>query len=295
MGSIFVLYLLYEWFHFYPFMKSILSKENFSNQSSEYYLPSYVPILDYIQQIQEDQLKIQSDIINKYQSEKHIIAQFLHNMKSPMTVIQLFNEQYISVLDGEALQYHKSLQQEHEQLNQLLDGTLNILRLNEFAKDFIPINVNLYDLVKNAVNQKKSSFLTHKVYPNLDFEENQKIIEIVTDEKWNKIVVEQILSNAIKFSDGLEEDNKVHIFIEEKETSITLCIKDFGMGIPSYDLSRVFDVFFTGENGRKSPRSTGIGLFLCKHICSQLNQKIEIESEVDLGTCIKITYPRAHL
>ncbi|TCT16225.1 signal transduction histidine kinase [Natranaerovirga pectinivora] len=292
--TILLIYIGYEWFHFYPLMRCVLLKESLEHKPNEYYKPSYLQIIQYVEEMHNEVLNRQNEILNTYQSEKYIIAQFLHNMKSPLTVMKLYNERFGPVLVEEALQYHLYIKQECDQLNELLDGTLNILRLNEFAKDLMPTKVKIYDSIKKAINQRQSSFLSHQVYPILKFNEDQKKIKVITDEKWNGVILDQILSNAIKFSYECKKEKSIHIYVEEREKNFTLCIKDNGIGIPNYDIKRVFEVFFTGENGRKVPRSTGVGLFLCHQICSKLNQDINIESQVEMGTCVKITYPIAY-
>ncbi|WP_243117990.1 ATP-binding protein [Hathewaya histolytica] len=109
----------------------------------------------------------------------------------------------------------------------------------------------------------------------------------MTDRKWGKYVIEQVISNAIKYS-FLGE--KVRFYTEENNNEVTLCIQDFGVGIKKEELSRVFEAFFTGSNGRKEEKSTGIGLYMGKSICDNLNNKIEINSELSKGTTVIITY-----
>ncbi|WP_438823672.1 ATP-binding protein [Bacillus pseudomycoides] len=99
--------------------------------------------------------------------------------------------------------------------------------------------------------------------------------------------MEQVINNAIKYSFS---GGKVCFYAKESENEVTLYIQDSGVGIKKEELSRVFDAFFTGSNGRKEEKSTGIGLYMCKCICDNLNDKIEITSEVSKGTTVSITY-----
>ena len=104
---------------------------------------------------------------------------------------------------------------------------------------------------------------------------------VLTDEKWLVFVIEQILSNALKYT----KSGTISIYMEAEKT---LVIKDSGIGIASEDLPRVFEKGFTGFNGRMDKKSTGIGLYLCKKILNKLSHKITITSQIDLGTMVRI-------
>ncbi|MEW8972496.1 MAG: ATP-binding protein, partial [Mesobacillus sp.] len=126
------------------------------------------------------------------------------------------------------------------------------------------------------------------IFPSIEFEEEKAII--ITDSKWNEILIDQIISHAIKYS-GEKVGNKKLVFqIERKAEHICLAIVDQGVGIPDYDLERVFQPFFTGENGRQFPNSTGIGLYLSKKIADKLGAQIEIQSEPGEGTTVQIQW-----
>lgn len=98
-------------------------------------------------------------------------------------------------------------------------------------------------------------------------------------------VVEQLLSNALKYTG---QDGTVRIYREGDD----LCIRDSGMGIAPEDLPRVFDMGYTGQNGRLDRRSSGIGLYLCRRICRNLRHEIRIESVPGVGTTVRLTLGR---
>ncbi|PHC35855.1 hypothetical protein COF09_30600 [Bacillus toyonensis] len=114
---------------------------------------------------------------------------------------------------------------------------------------------------------------------------------VESDRKWLRFIVNQILSNAIKYSAGSRGNITIAVF--EKDKSVVLEIQDYGVGIPKEDLPRVFRPFYTGENGRKFKESTGMGLYLVKNIIARLSHKIEIESEFEKGTKVRIIFPYA--
>ena len=104
---------------------------------------------------------------------------------------------------------------------------------------------------------------------------------MVTDEKWLSFVVEQILSNALKYT----KEGSITIYLE---ASGKLCIKDTGIGIAKEDLPRIFENGYTGYNGRSDKKASGIGLYLCKRICDKLGHALSADSEPDVGTVVTI-------
>ena len=111
---------------------------------------------------------------------------------------------------------------------------------------------------------------------------------VQSDEKWVEFIINQVINNAIKYS---VKNSRVKIFVNKSKNSITLKIKDGGVGIPNKDLGRVFEKGFTGENGRKFTKSTGMGLYLCKNLCDKLGLGLKITSKENEGTEVSIIFP----
>ena len=105
---------------------------------------------------------------------------------------------------------------------------------------------------------------------------------VLTDEKWLSFVVEQVLSNAVKYPPA---GGTVSIYLEGEST---LCVRDTGLGIAPEDLPRVFEKSYTGYNGRSHKKASGLGLYLCREICNHLGHTIKIESALDTGTVVKL-------
>jgi signal transduction histidine kinase len=110
-----------------------------------------------------------------------------------------------------------------------------------------------------------------------------------SDAKWIRFVLVQLLSNAIKYSSG-SHGQKVTIQAYESARSIILEVKDHGVGIPKSDLNRVFQPFFTGENGRHFKESTGMGLYIVKDVLTRMNHRIDLVSVQGEGTTVTITF-----
>lgn len=216
------------------------------------------------------------------QLEFDFIQQWVHQMKTPLSVMHL-------TLQKEKLQlpedFLHSMQEEMERLQQGLDMALYQSRLQKFDRDFHVEKMALKTLVKDAIQDFKSSFIRNQVFPDLSIDTD---LMVATDPKWLRFVLNQIISNAIKYSRDASE--KIHFTAEPSGKTLALHIRDHGHGIPSQDMKRVFDPFFTGMNGRTFRESTGMGLYLSKEICDALGHDITISSEKDVGTTVTITF-----
>ncbi|MGE7054549.1 ATP-binding protein, partial [Paenibacillus glucanolyticus] len=113
---------------------------------------------------------------------------------------------------------------------------------------------------------------------------------VQTDAKWLRFIMLQLLSNAIKYSAGTGFKVTIQARRSEDGRHVMLEITDRGMGIPKSDMNRVFDPFYTGENGRKLKESTGMGLYLVKEVVQKMNHRIELESEPGKGTTVRLIF-----
>lgn len=205
-----------------------------------------------------------SDMIDYY-------TLWAHQIKTPISAMHL-------LLQSEERE-NCDLDLELIKIEQYVEMVLQYLRLGSDFTDYVIGKYSLDDIVRQAVRKSAKIFISKKI--SLDFKESNK--QVLTDEKWLLFVVEQILSNALKYTNA----GKIKIYVEGFET---LVIEDSGMGIRQEDLPRVFEKGFTGYNGRDHKKSTGIGLYLCKEILTKLSHKITIESEPGIGTKVKIDF-----
>lgn len=209
------------------------------------------------------------------------INQWVHQMKTPLSVIQLQLQEY----EGE--EKYESMQDEVNKLTEGLNMAMHFARLDSFQEDFLVERVSLKNLVVNTVNEGKKNFIKNRIIPRVEIEED---IEVYSDAKWMKFVLEQIIINGIKYSKGKGKELLIKAVKNEKE--IKLSVIDEGIGIPSKDIKRVFNPFFTGENGRTYGESTGMGLYITKEVCKNLNHEVEIEATVNKGTKVTIIFKK---
>jgi len=207
------------------------------------------------------------------------INQWVHQMKTPISVIHLILQ------ENEGEPYVENIRQELERISRGLNMALNMARLTSFEHDFTVETVLLHSIAIEVVNEQKRYFIRKKVYPEVRIDSN---MTVKSDKKWLKFIVEQLLVNAIKYTEG--ENKKVIVSAYDSEKGKVLEVKDRGVGIPKQDIRRVFEPFYTGENGRKFGESTGMGLYLVSEVCKKLGHQIEIESKPGEGTCVRIIF-----
>lgn len=202
---------------------------------------------------------------------------WVHQIKTPIAASRLL---VAEVSDREVKQ---QLEQEIFKIDSYTNLVLQYLRLESFHDDLVFEKVQVDDLVKEVVRKYALFFIQKGLTVNLhDLDKT-----IVTDKKWLLVVIEQILSNSLKYT----KQGGLEIYMEDQE----LCIKDTGIGIKNSDVLRVFERGFSGYNGRLTQQSSGLGLYLSKKISEELGHQIRIESEVGKGTIVRIQFAQVNL
>ncbi|QVK17406.1 sensor histidine kinase [Mycoplasmatota bacterium] len=238
-------------------------------------------VSDLIKKLRKETFEEQRAMTTKLNNNKQFFSHWIHTMKTPISVIDLIIQK---IKSGESLDI-SDIDLENKKLLNLLEQVLNLIRLDDFETDFQLETIDLVSLIHLMINERKKEFIYKNIYPKVNV--SDKKIDITTDVKWNRIIIDQLINNALKYSNP---EKKLIFEINQNNQKVTLSIKDEGIGIPEYDLYRLFEPFFTGSNGRQSNNSSGIGLFVVKQICDKLNHHISIESEVGVGTEVTITY-----
>ncbi len=213
-----------------------------------------------------------------------LFSQFIHNMKTSVSVIEIAStlglEKAENLGDITTLE---DIKNENTKLKEQLEQSLNILRLEQFSQDYVPEKHDLLEIIKNVINENKTNFIYNSVFPKVVGES----AKVLTDKKWLMYILNQVISNAIKYN---KSGGTVTFFIEYKGNNVVLKVIDNGVGIPQKDIDRVFELFYTGSNGRENTNSTGIGLAMVKSVAGLLGHEIRLLSEVDKGTTFEIIF-----
>lgn len=213
--------------------------------------------------------RLETEMTRKFSDQNEYFTLWVHQIKTPIAAMRL-------ALHDDDTERGRLLSEDLQRIEQYAEMALCYMRLEE-GNDFLIKNYDLDFIIKQAVKKFSDQFIGKKislVYEPLD-------LKVLTDEKWLLFVIEQVLSNSLKYT----KSGSIEIYSEEPKT---LCIKDTGIGVAAEDLPRIFEKGYTGCNGRSDKKASGIGLYLCKRICTMLGHKITAESVVGKGTTIKI-------
>ena len=203
-----------------------------------------------------------------YQDLTESYTLWVHQIKTPVTSMRLSLEQEDTALS-------RKLSSDLFQIEQYVDRVLVLLRLNTDTRDYVFRECSLDEIAQQCIAKFAAEFIARKI--RLDYTPCGETV--VTDDKWLSFVVEQILSNALKYT----REGEIRIYLQKPKT---LCIADTGIGIDPSDLPRVFEKGYTGCNGRADKRASGIGLYLCRRICAGLGIDLRITSEPNRGTTV---------
>ncbi len=209
---------------------------------------------------------------------KEYIELWVHEVKLPIAAGQL-------ILHNNPSGVNKKLREQFQRIEDSIQQVLYYARSEHSEKDYLITNCSLDDMVSNVIRRNKDALLYGKM--QIDFEPSG--LKVYTDSKWMEFIINQVMSNAIKYCNG--KQGSIRIWAEEsKETR--LFIEDNGIGIPASEVPRVFEKSFTGSNGRSLKSSTGMGLFLCDQLCRKLGHSISLCSQENQGTRVTITFAR---
>ena len=248
---------------------SRLSAELITNlpEAVSQYEEDYQKIIEMIRQ-EHMQLKQNMDMQIADMIDYYTI--WAHQIKTPIASMRLN-------LQNEDTQFSKRISEDLFRIEQYVEMVLCYLRLDSNTTDYVFGEYNLNDIIKQVVKKFAPQFIRRKI--RLEYEPVNTVV--LTDEKWLSFVLEQVISNALKYT----QSGTIAVYIEKEKT---LCIKDTGIGIAPQDLPRIFEKGYTGYNGRSDKKASGIGLYLCRRICKNLGHTISAQSSLDNGTSIRI-------
>ena len=222
----------------------------------------------------QDRARLAAEHENRLRELTDYYSLWAHQIKTPIAAMDLLLQEDDSPHRGE-------LEMELLKIGQYVEMVLSYLRLDRDSTDYVLREYPLDDILRQAVRKFAKMFILKKI--TLDFQETGKTV--VTDEKWLLFVVEQVLSNALKYTPS---GGTIRIYGD----GATVVIADNGIGIREEDQARVFEKGFTGYNGRADKKSTGIGLYLCRQVMDRLNHSISLTSRPGQGTLVRLDLSR---
>ena len=204
-----------------------------------------------------------SDMVDYYTT-------WVHQIKTPIASMRL-------TLQNEDSPMSRRLSDDLFRVEQYVEMVLTYLRLDAGPSDYVFRECALDTVIKGSLRKFAGQFIGRNI--GLSFTETGETV--VTDEKWLAFVLEQLLSNALKYT----PQGTVSVYMEAPGI---LCIRDTGIGIAASDLPRIFEKGYTGRNGRTDKTASGLGLYLCRRVCENLGHGISAESVLGEGTCFRL-------
>jgi len=239
-------------------------------------LPEYSSLIDrdyreLLRELHEENVRLVSEADAERSNMSEYYTLWAHQIKTPIAAMHL-------LLRSEQSENAADLSLELFKIEQYVEALLQYLRLETMSSDLMLAEYSIEDIVKQAIRKYAKMFISRGITLRL----SEISLRRVTDEKWLCFVIEQLLSNSLKYT------SEGYIAIYEEGNS--LIVEDTGAGIAPEDLPRIFERGFTGYNGRMDKKSTGIGLYLVSRILKKLGHSIAVESELGKGTRMKITF-----
>ena len=252
LGFILIIYLIVHWFQYQKLSDVKDDNERLVNENKT----------------------LKSEMLNQKDDLNAYFLMWLHQIKTPMTVSKLLLEKPDETTSTK-------LKMQLMYIEQYINMAMNYLKMIDYSTDMDITQVNLDDIIKNLL--KKYSLLFIHNHISLEYQSN--LTYVVSDSQWLTILIEQILSNALKYT----ENGKIAIqYLEDKHA---LEIRDTGIGIRSEDIPKIFDRGYSGFNGRMNEKSSGLGLYLARKISERLNIQIEVESKLSKGSIFRLVFP----
>lgn len=204
------------------------------------------------------------------------VEMWIHEIKLPISALSLmyYNEKADM----------PSCRRQVDKISHYVEQILYYVRADNPQEDFLMKKCSMKEMVHEVLLEQKETLIAEK------FTIAQKDMDafVVTDAKWVKFMLGQIIGNSIKYKKGIQ--GYLGFEATETEDSVILSIEDHGIGVPAADISRVFDKSFTGSNGRQVAASTGMGLYICRKMCEKLGHEIWMESEEGSYTRVRIRF-----
>ncbi len=228
--------------------------------------------------------KSMNDEVGEYRREttdyREYVETWVHEIKTPIAACQL-------ILENNPGPMTRAMRLDFNRIEGYVEQALFYARSGTVEKDFALRRTTLRELADAALRKNSALLIESGVRIHME----SLNAEVLADPKWVEFILGQILANSVKYRKAAPE-----VFFDASISGreVTLTVEDNGVGIPQKDLGRVFEKGFTGENGRRVRRSTGIGLYLCKQLCDKMGLGISILSVEGTGTAVSLVFPTAN-
>ncbi|MBM7645955.1 signal transduction histidine kinase [Scopulibacillus daqui] len=239
----------------------------------------YYRMIDHIKKMHSEQIE---KLYNEKRENQDFIMSWVHEIKTPIAASKLTinnsgHKPKEDILD--------KLEDELARIDNFVEQALYYSRIDTFNQDYFIQDVKLESVVVESIKKHSKWFINKKISVEMD----SLAKYVLSDRKWLIFIIDQILSNAIKYT---ERNGRIRFAAEDNDIETTLLIEDNGIGISPEDIGRVFEKGFTGTIGRQTANATGMGLYLSKKLAEKLGHKISIDSKEGTGTTVILHFPK---
>lgn len=222
-------------------------------------------------------------IEDEQRAYKEYIESWVHEIKAPITGISMICENHRKSGDDT----YKVIAVEEQRIENYVDMALYYARSDEVYKDYLIAETDLNAVTCEVLEKNRLLLIQNHVRAEVECADS-----VYTDRKWIQFILNQLILNSVKYC---REYPVLRIYTERTEKGVLLTVEDNGIGIKEEECSRIFEKGFTGSNGRKTERSTGMGLYLCRKLCQKLGIAIRAESDYGHGTKMLLEFPVSNL
>lgn len=284
----FIAYLIWDYNVKYGYIKKLIEYKTSADKT-----PIFPKPIEYkdnvysnvISDVYDAYILSLKNIEGKVTENNEFMTAWVHEIKTPITTLKLLTDTMKSEEHNEELVV--SLKEEIDKIDDYVEKVLYYSRSDSFSKDYIISEVMLNDVIKESVKKHSIIFIRKHIsfINNVD-----KGMFIDTDRKWLLFIIDQLISNALKYT---KEKGNVILTSSENEKEKILIVQDDGIGIKREDIERIFTKSFTGNNGREiNSKSTGMDLYLSQKLARKLGHYITLESEYKEGTSVFVHFPK---
>lgn len=211
---------------------------------------------------------------------REYLESWVHEIKAPITGISLLCENGNSITSAISETF-RSISLENKKIENCVDLVLYYARSEQVYKDFLIQETDLQTVVYEVLERERTLLIQNHIQAEVACHD-----KVFTDKKWIAFILNQLILNSVKY-----RSSALHFRTSPAKNSVILTVEDNGAGILPQDLPRIFEKGFTGSNGRDHKNATGIGLYLCKRLCSRLGIDLSAQSEYGRGTKMFLTFP----
>lgn len=281
-----IAYLSYHYFHKKRWLASLKAKNKtedlFKDPLTSAQTAEEKIIQTHLNALYDEQRETLEQLVQGQQEQRDFIDSWIHEIKVPLASIKLLNE---TIEDEIEERYYYQLENNTQKIEDYLEQVLYYARLDTFSRDYLLQEMSLKAIIRPLLRQNANYFIQQQLHYAVEGEDE----EVLTDPKWLSFILNQILSNSLKYT---PDNGQITLSITTNEEGTWLTISDNGIGIPLNEQRRVFDKGFTGETGRNlSHHATGIGLFLAKELAEKLGHRLVLQSVPGEGTDVSILFP----